>query len=136
MIPAKQSKLNLSRAKSRQTAKSHEQFLICSTFLQTPPRPLFLWLLKDQFVEVHYHSNSLTVKMTSELSPKSGENFSARNVLTPKMEIGIEKLQLMSMMIPKVTRQMYVETCKELQYTTSLNPENRNRRRKTEVYKI
>jgi len=74
--------------------------------------------------------------MTSELSLKRGENFSARNVLIQKMEIGIEKLQLMSMMIPKVARQMYVETCKELQYAMWLNPEHRNRRRKTEVYKI
>jgi hypothetical protein len=52
------------------------------------------------------------------------------------MEIAMEKLQLMSMMTPKMARQMYVETCEELQYTTWLNPEHRNRRRKTEVYKI
>jgi len=52
------------------------------------------------------------------------------------MEIAIEKLQLMPMITPKMARQMYVETCEELQYTTCLNPEHRNHRRKTEVYKI
>ena len=52
------------------------------------------------------------------------------------MEIAIEKLQLMSMMTPKMARQMYVETCEELQYTTWLDPEHRSRRSKMEVYKI